>query len=257
MIKPLLSFALSALLFPVVAHAAVINIDYTGYVSATEGAGMGYNIGDAVNGHLQVDLTKVPQTDTNPPAGNYAANYVAYYAPENEHDVISGYHTQAVGKSADFLEVIDDGYLHNGTVEDFLKVSDSDSEFILDADFNFTANNFYSFYLEVLLPGFDWFSGSNLENVNLYITDATVLTNSFAQMYNVFVTGNTTNYNVQPDVARITLDSLHITAVDVPQVTSTANVPESNALVLFILALAGVWIGRARNKAAIRNYVRK
>lgn len=245
MIKPLLSFALSALLFPITASAAVININYSGHVSSTEGSALGYSIGDAVTGHLQVDLGKVPYTDSNPPPGNYAANYVAYYAPENEHNVISGYHTDEVGKSADFLEVVDNGYLHNGALEDFFKVSDSDSEFMLDADFNFVSN-FYSFYLEVLLPGIDWFSGSNLENANIYITDPTILANSFAQMYNVFAAGNSTNYTVQADVARISLDSLQITAIDVPQVNSTATVPESNALVLLMLAFVGVWAGRQR-----------
>ena len=194
MIKPLLSFALAAVLFPSVASAAVININYTGYISATEGSGLGYGIGDVVSGHIQVDLTKALGIDSP------SANVATYYSGDDEHNMISGYHPGAVGKSADMVEVNDAAYEHNGAFEDFLKVSDSDSVFILDPAFNYTSS-FYSFYLEVLLSGVDWLSGNNLNNVNLNIADTAALSASRGQMYNVFANGNGTTYDVHADVA--------------------------------------------------------
>lgn len=243
MIKPLLSFALAAVLFPSVASAAIISINYTGYISATEGSGLGYGVGESVAGSVQVDLTNA--LSINPPSSNVAN----YFAAANDHDLISGYHAGAVGNSADMVDVNDASYEYNGIFEDFLKVSDSDSEFILDSAFNFTSN-FYSFYLEVLLPGIDWLSGNDLSNVNVDINDATALASSRAQMYNVFAAGNAANYSVHADVAYITLSSLQITTLAVPQANAITNVPESNGLILFMLVLTGLWVGRSRQGKA-------
>lgn len=242
MIKPLLSFALAAVLFPSIASAAVININYTGYVSGTEGNGLGYSVGDAVSGHVQIDLTKV--LGINAPSANVAS----YYAADDQHDLISGYHSSAIGKSADFVDVNDAAYEYNGAFEDFLKVSDSDSEFILDAAFNYTSN-FYSFYLEVLLPGVDWLSGTSLQNLNLNLSDTTALAASRAQMYNVFARGNGTTYDVHADVAFIAFNTLQITSAPGQ---NPVNVPESNALVLFMLAFAGLFTRRLR-KTVVRD----
>src|SRR6187431_1133570 len=117
MIKPLLSFVLTALLLLVAANAAVINIDYTGNVSFTEGAGFGYNIGDAVSGHVQIDFNKA--LGFNAPSANIANYYVA----DDQHDFISGYHTASRGKSVDMVDVYDAAYEHEGVFEDGLSVS--------------------------------------------------------------------------------------------------------------------------------------
>ncbi|HEY8939081.1 MAG TPA: hypothetical protein VIM59_02785 [Cellvibrio sp.] len=246
MIKPLLSFALAAVLFPSIASAAVININYTGYVSGTEGNGLGHSVGELVSGHVKIDLTKALGVNTP------SANVANYYAADDEHNLISGYHSSAIGKSADFVDVNDAAYEYNGAFEDFLKVSDSDSEFILDSAFNYTSN-FYSFYLELIFPGIDWFSGNDLQGVNLNITDATALTASRAQMYNVFAIGNGTNYTVQADVAYISLNSLRITSTTGPQVVPVVNVPESNIALLLIIALAGLCAGRLCKEHALHN----
>lgn len=243
MIKPLLSLALSALFFPVVVHAAVINIDYTGYVSATEGAGLGYNIGDTVTGQVQIDLSK--GLGTIAPSGNV----VDYYAAEDQHDLISGYHPTMRGKSADLISIQDKAYEYGAAYEDFLKVSDSDSEFLLDSDFNFISN-FYSFYLEVLLPGIDWLDLNSLQNLNVDITDPALLASSRAQRYNVFASGNASDYSVYADVALITLSSLRISAIDSPQHNSVTAVPEGNSLGLLIIGLAGLLLIRSRDKVA-------
>ncbi len=240
MIKPLLSFALAAVLFPSIASAAVININYTGYVSGTEGNGLGHSVGELVSGHVKIDLTKALGVNTP------SANVANYYAADDEHNLISGYHSSAIGKSVDFVDVNDAAYEYNGAFEDFLKVSDSDSEFIQDSAFNYTSN-FYSFYLEVLLPGVDWLSGTGLDNLNLDITDAAALAASRGQKYNVFANGSSAGYNVHADVAYITFDSLKITSVTGSQ-TEPAKVPESNAFGLLMVALLGLWVGRQRQR---------
>ena len=240
MIKPLLSFALAAVLFPSIASAAVININYTGYVSGTEGNGLGHTVGEAVSGQVQIDLTKVLGVNTP------SANVANYYAADDQHDFITGYHSAAIGKSVDFVDVNDAAYEYNGAFEDFLKVSDSDSEFILDSAFNYTSN-FYSFYLEVLLPGVDWLYGTDLNNVNLDITDTTALAASRGQKYNVFANGSSAGYTVHADVAYIAFNSLKITTVTGVQ-TPPAAVPESSSFVLLMVTLVGLWAGRKRKK---------
>lgn len=242
MIKPLLSLALSVLLFPVAANAAVINIDYTGYVSFTEGTGLGYNIGDAVSGHVQIDFNKALGFNTP------SANIANYYVADNQHDFISGYHTSARGKSADMVDVYDAAYEYGSAFEDGLSVSDSDSEFLLDEFYNYTSK-FYSRYLNVLLPGVDWLDINNLLNLNVNITDPAALVASSGQVYNVFAAGSGVDYTVSADVAQFTFSSLKITASDAP----VAAVPESNSLFLLMVAFAGLLVGRARNKASKRD----
>lgn len=237
MMKPLLSFGLSTLFFPAIVNAAVINIDYTGRVSSIEGTGLGYAIGDAVTGHVQIDLDKA--LGVNIPADNIAHYYVA----TDQHDLISGYHTGTRGTSADFVEVYDAAYEHEAGLEDHLYTSDSDSEFLLDEYYNFTSN-FYSSYLKVLLPGVDWLDINNLLDLNVDITDAAALAASSGQMYNIFAAGNSTAYTVHADVAQFTFSSLKITASP-----ATTQVPESSSLWLLMLACAGLLAGRIGNKA--------
>jgi len=239
MIKPLLSLALSALFFPAVVHAAVINIEYTGYVSVTEGAGMGYNLGDAIAGHVQIDFNKA--LGFNTPSDNVAN----YYTAAEQHDFISGYHATERGRSFDMVDVYDATHEHEGTFEDYLYTSDTDSEFILDDYFNFTSN-VYSMYLMVLLPGIDWLDINNLQNLNVNITDPAVLAASRGQVYNVFAAGNADSYTVYADVAQFTFSSLKITTNDVA-------VPEANTLLLLMVAFAGLLLSSARKKIATRN----
>ncbi|MDF3012512.1 MAG: hypothetical protein K0Q78_716 [Cellvibrio sp.] len=241
MIKPLLSLVLSTLLFPVAANAAVINIEYTGNISFTEGTGFGYNIGDAVGGHVQIDFNKALGFTTP------SANIANYYAADDQHDFISGYHTAARGKSVDMVDVYDAAYEQGGAFEDGLSVSDSDSEFLLDEFYNYTSK-FYSRYLTVLLPGVDWLDANALLNLNVDITDPAALVASSGQIYNVFATGNGTDYITSADVAQFTFSSLKITASDSP-----VAVPETNTLWLLMVAFAGLLIGRARNKAPMRD----
>ena len=242
MIKPLLSFALSALLLPVFAQAAVINIDYTGHVSFVEGTGLGYSLGDAVSGHVQIDFNKALGFNTP------SANVANYYVADDQHDFISGYHTSARGKSVDMLDVYDASYEYAGAFEDVLNVSDSDSEFLLDEDYNFTSK-FYSRYLTILLPGVDWLNINNLLGLNVNITDPTALLASSGQIYNVFAAGGGENYTTSADVAQFTFSSLKITASGAP----VATVPESNSLFLLIVAFAGLLAGRARKKVFVRD----
>lgn len=242
MMKSLLSFGLSALFFPAVVNAAIINIGYTGYVSATEGAGLGYSIGDTVTGHLQIDLNKALSIGT--PSGNTAA----YYAAVDQHELISGYHSSVRGNSSDMVDFYDAAHEFGGTYEDLLKVSDSDAEFLLDAAYNFTSN-FYSFYLEVLLPGLDWLDLNSLHSLSLNITDPALLAASRAQMYNVFASGNAADYSVYADVAVITLASLTINTAG----HSATSVPETNSVWLLLVAITGLLVSRSRNTALIRN----
>lgn len=246
MIKPLLSLALSALFFPAVVHAAVINIEYTGYVSVTEEAGMGYNIGDAIAGHVQIDFNKA--LGFNTPSDNVAN----YYAAADQHDFISGYHTTARGNSSDMVDIYDAAYEHEGIFEDSLFVSDSDLEFILDEYFNFTSN-FYSMYVKVVLPGVDWLDMNNLQNLNVNITDPAVLAASRGQVYNVFAAGNADSYTVYADVAQFTFSSLKITTSGTQVTGSVTAVPEANTLLLLMVALAGLLVSGARHKIAIRS----
>ncbi len=243
MIKPLLSFALTALLFPLTASAAVINIEYTGHVSFTEGTGFGYSLGDAVSGHAQIDFNNA--LGFNAPAANVAN----YYAAPDQHDFISGYHTTARGNSADMVDVYDASYDNGGVFEDLLNVSDSDSVFLLDEEYNFTSK-FYSRYLTILLPGIDWLNINNLLSLNVNITDPAALVASSGQIYNVFAAGNSMDYSVSADVAQFTFSSLKITASENPVPTA---VPESNSLFLLMVAFAGLLVGRVRNKASTRN----
>lgn len=242
MLKPLLSLALSALLLPIAANAAVINIDYTGNVSFTEGTGFGYNIGDAVSGHVQIDFNKALGFNTP------SANIANYYVADSQHDFISGYHTTARGKSADMVDIYDAAYEHEGAFEDGLSVSDSDSEFLLDEFYNYTSK-FYSRYLNVVLPGVDWLDINNLLNLNVNINDPAALVASSGQVYNVFSAGIGSDYTVSADVAQFTFSSLKITASDTPVATP---VPESNSFFLLMVAFAGLLVGRARNKASKR-----
>lgn len=245
MIKPLLSFALCALLVPVAAHAAVINIAYTGHVSFIEGTGLGYSIGDAVTGHVQIDLNKAMGFNT--PADNVANYYVA----ADQHDLISGYHTTARGNSSDMVDVYDGAYEHEGSFDDFLYTSDTDTEFSLDEYFNFTSN-VYSMYLKVLLPGVDWLDVNNLVNLNVDITDSAALAASSGQIYNIFAAGRFMDYTVHADVAQFTFNSLQITASDTPSTGAITKVPETNSLWLLMVAFVGLLAGRSRHKS-VRN----
>jgi hypothetical protein len=243
MIKPLLSFVLSALLLPVAANAAVVNIDYTGNVSFIEGTGFGYNIGDAVSGHVQIDFNKALGFNTP------SANIAHYYVADSQHDFISGYHTAPRGKSFDMVDVYDAAYEHDGAFEDGLNVSDTDSEFLED-EFSYYTNKFYSRYLNVLLPGVDWLDINNLLNLNININDPAALVASSGQVYNVFSAGIGSDYTVSADVAQFSFSSLKITASNTPVATA---VPESNSLFLLMVAFAGLLVGRARNKASKRD----
>lgn len=246
MMKRLLSFGLSALFFPAVVDAAIININYTGYVSATEGAGLGYTVGDGVTGHIQIDLSKALGVTAQ------SGNVANYYTASDQHNLISGYHTGERGNSADTVDFYDAAHEYGATYEDLLKVSDSDSEFLLDANYNFTSN-FYSFYLEVLLPGIDWLDINSLQNMNINITDPALLAASRAQMYNVFASGNASNYSVYADVAYITLGSLTVSATDTPEDNIVTTVPETSSLWLLIVGIAGLLLGCSRSKASMRD----
>lgn len=236
MIKPILSLALTALLLPGLAKADIINIEYTGYVSAIEGTGLGYNPGDSVHGTVKIDLSKSAGFNV------ISDNARSYYAPGNEHDLITGFHPEDRGNSADFLEIYDSAYEYNGGYEDFLKVSDSDSVFILNPDFSFISK-FYSFYLELLLPGINWLDIGNLSATTFSNADPSVLLSSRAQIYNVFATGTAGNENVIADVAHIRFESLNISAV---------SVPESSSALLLLLAVIGLAMKRS-NALSIRS----
>jgi hypothetical protein len=228
MIKPILSFALTALLLPGLAKADIINIDYTGYVSAIEGTGLGYSLGDSVHGTVKIDLSKS--------AGFNVISDTArsYYAPADEHDLITGFHSQTRGNSADFLEIYDSAYEHNGGYEDFLKVSDSDSVFILNPDFSFDSK-FYSFYVELLFPGINWLDINNLSATTFSSADSSALLSSRAQIYNVFAIGTVENTNVIADVAHVRFESLTVSAV---------SVPETNSAWLLLLSIVGLLVKR-------------
>lgn len=246
MIKPLLSFALSVFLVPVAAHAAVIKIAYTGHVSFIEGTGLGYSIGDTITGNVQIDLNKA--LGFNTPAENIAN----YYVVADQHDLISGYHTAARGNSSDMVDVYDGAYEHEGNLDDYLYASDTDTEFLLDEDFNFTSD-VYSMYLKILLPGVDWLDINNLLNVNVDITDSAALAASSGQVYDIFAAGRFMDYTVHADVAQFTLSSLQITASDTPSTGPITTVPETNSLWLLMVAFAGLLAEGLRSKAAIRD----
>ena len=58
MIKCIGLLAVALLGAPLVAQAAIIEIDYSGRINYTQGTGLGYNQGDSVSGKLRVDLSK-------------------------------------------------------------------------------------------------------------------------------------------------------------------------------------------------------
>jgi hypothetical protein len=50
--------AIAFLSLPLSVNAAIIDIEYSGYVSGTEGNGLGFNSGDTVNGTLRIDTKR-------------------------------------------------------------------------------------------------------------------------------------------------------------------------------------------------------
>ncbi len=226
MIKYLGLLAISLLIFPLVSQAAVIDISYSGYVSGIEGNGLGYKTGDSISGALRID--------TSFAAGDIwsETNKARYEAGYNQHNLVTGYHSSNTGSSVDFVEIYNDSRSnYMGGFEDFLSVSDSNSEFIFTSA-NTYISNFFSLQLQFAFQGIDWITNTSLNNIDLTVNNLVTMGPSWGVMTNNYSTGDFNgNFSGYSDSAFLNFTSVSIKSI---------NVNETNSLILMLAIAAGL-----------------
>ena len=224
--------AIAFLSLPLSVNAAIIDIEYSGYVSGTEGNGLGFNPGDTVNGTLRID--------TSYSSGDVwsETDKARYEAGPDQYDLVSGYHTSNTGSSVDFVEIYNDSRDNfMGGFEDFLSISDSNSAFFFTSDNTYTSD-FFSIQLQFAFQGIDWITSESLDNVNILVNDLVTMGPSWGVMTNSYGSGDFSgNYSAYSDTAFLNFTSVNIKSI---------NVPAPGSLMLLLIGVAGLLLCRRK-----------
>ncbi len=201
----------SLIFFASSASAAIVNIEYTAHIYATTGDGLGYQDGDLITGSFVIDTSKAEGKSVDEP------NQVSLYGSVFTPFIQSSFAKTPTMDYRDYLDIQNNSY----TYGDLISLTKT-----LDA---------YDFTLELLGVSFqylnlDWISDLELNNINLVASEGGYSNGMFAR----FDLAN--DWDIT-DSARFWLDSLTITS-------TTASVPEPSPLVLFSIALAGLFVRR-------------
>ncbi|PUA29981.1 MAG: hypothetical protein B0W54_05460 [Cellvibrio sp. 79] len=227
MIKRIGLLAVALLGAPLVAQAAIIEIDYSGRINYTQGSGLGYNLGDTVSGKLRVDLSKS--------IGNVSATpeKFSYHTPL-AHDMVTGYLPANAGQPMDFVDVYNNSYsTYDGRLVDYLSVFDGTRETLANGEDSLTSQLQLSFNFN----GIDWIKSYNITNVNIATQDAFTLGSSFGAIANYLRQKNEYGqFEYTNDVAYFSFDSVNI-----------SQVSEPGSIVLLLLGALGL---AARRKTA-------
>ena len=217
------------LLVPISAHAAVINIEYTGHVDWLTGTGLGHSFGDSVSGSVQIDLNKVG-------FASFDRVKTRYDSLGNHDLVVSGYTNPAEGYSVDFINVFNNTHPVNGLFEDRVEIMDGTNSFD-DA----TGTGFFnSLQLYFSFQGTDWLTSDSIAGLNIDSSEPVFLGPSFGvKVFSRSILNDTTGeYEYFTDTASFMFDFVKITST---------SVPESSSVILMLLGVLGLCI-RARKQ---------
>lgn len=216
MISRLGMLFLGLLSLPLVASAAIVNIDYTAHIYSTTGDGLGYKQGDVIVGSNVIDTSKADGKFIDSPTE------VWYYG-----SLWSGLLQSSFATPSSF------GYL------DFVRVSNDSTQndkLILDKILNAADSTMESMGISFEFNGLDWISNLQLNNINLLSNEGGLSNGGFTR-WSVDLSSNRW---LITDSAYFWLDSVTITS-------STTSVPEPAPLILLSTAIFGLLIRRQLN----------
>jgi hypothetical protein len=200
-------FLLGLVCLPATSAAAIINIDYTGYVISTSGNGMGYNDGDVITGSYVIDTSKAEGKFTDTPTETW------YYGSLSSGFLQSNFTIPGIDGFLDFVRVINDPSLND--------------QVLIDKVINAYGFTMESLSVSVELGGLDWITDLSL--VNLITSEGGLSTGAFLRW-------DLTSWTII-DSATFQFDSLSIVSIQ-------SSVPEPAPLVLLSIAVAGLLIRR-------------
>jgi hypothetical protein len=220
-------FVFASLIFlPISAVAAVINIEYSGYVTWLEGSGVGYQLGDSVSGSVQIDTSK-SWGDLSPDADK--ARYDAIGDPTLVDSISAN---PVDGYPIDFIEIYNDSHLsYSGIFEDYIAVVDGG----LSSD-STGASFFKSLQLYFIFQGVDWLTSDSIDHLNIKSTDPVFIGPSFGVVvFSKSIQNASGEFEYFTDVAGFAFDSINI---------KPANVNESGSLMLLLIGAFGLMLRR-------------
>lgn len=199
--------------FPMMASAAIVNIEFTAHITATAGDGIGYQVGNLISGNYVIDTSKAEGKNID------EIDAVWYYGSIHSGMLQSNFFTGTDTDYQDLMSIYNDQQ-NLGDQLILNKVMHANGPVLesVSTIFNF--------------PGLDWISNFSLDNINLLFNDASVLADSNGG----FARFDMTSW-VVTDSANFMLDSVKITSI-------TTSVPEPAPVLLLIAGFVALRVRR-------------
>lgn len=174
------------------AFSAVLTIDFTAHITSLNGNGMGYKVGDSISGNYVIDVSKAEGYNI------LGSTDITYYGSDTSGLASSNFSRSPSG----YFDLVSVG-LNNHYVEDTLMIDKL-------IDFQNGVLDVVGSYISFL--GVNWLHNFNLDNINFFTDDATLL----APSYGMFMRWDVNSF-LQLERAEFTYDSVKMVSSSVPE----------------------------------------
>lgn len=195
------------------AQASIIDINYRGTITFTDGNGLGYSVGDSVTGTIKIDLAK----STGDQVG-WFEQLSLYRSNPDVNDMVSGYHSVNLGTSWDWIDLYDSIYNDNLVFSgDSLEIGDGNILNYVDG----SGSEASSVQLRLAFQYSDIFTNDKLEDMKDVDLSSLFLSKSFGAYINSTTTIlSPSDYVYYQDSAifEFTAFDLKVSKVDEPRI---------------------------------------